>query len=248
VDEACAALRRAGHEVVSLDPSSSSSFYEASLLYLSLMAAEGKMQGFIDGLEGEALHPMYSFLYRIACLPGWLRPPLGWVMRKVLRQPRMADLILAGRQRDVHGLWACTARRDAIRAQLISNWQSQGLDALVCPGLGVPAFPHGRSDKLNQACSYTFLWNNFHFPAGTVPVTTVKQEEDGVYESSFEDTLSANARASMVGSVGLPVGVQIVALPWMDEQCVRAMAELEAAMSHTDKVKATTPPGLFDTV
>eukprot|EP00966_Prymnesium_polylepis_P293595 6780793-Prymnesium_polylepis.1 len=30
------------------------------------------------------------------------------------------------------------------------------LDALLCPGLGLPAFPHGTSVLLNQACSYTF--------------------------------------------------------------------------------------------
>ena len=78
----------------------------------------------------------------------------------------------------------------------------------MCPGLGVPAFPHGLSTKLNQACSYTFLWNNFHFPAGMVPVTTVRDDEQH-YSSGFSDTLSANAKAAAAGSAGLPVGVQV---------------------------------------
>lgn len=89
-----------------------------------------------------------------------------------------------------------------------SRWRELRLDALVCPGLGVPAFPHGLSTKLNQACSYTFLWNNFHFPAGTVPVTTVRDDEQH-YSSGFSDTLSANAKAAAAGSAGLPVGVQV---------------------------------------
>ena len=138
----------------------------------------------------------------------------------------------------------------------------------MCPGLGVPAFPHGLSTKLNQACSYTFLWNNFHFPAGTVPVTTVRDDEQH-YSSGFSDTLSANAKAAAAGSAGLPVGVQVggsahrahraplptalppagaqvVALPWQDERCLEAMAALEAALPADARRRATTPPGLFD--
>ena len=95
VSEAAAALEAAGHEVVALR----GEFYEAALLYVSLLAAEGGLQGFIDGLEGEELLPMYSFLLRIASLPALLRPALRWALRHLLGQPRMASRSPGGRAR-----------------------------------------------------------------------------------------------------------------------------------------------------
>jgi len=38
------------------------------------------------------------------------------------------------------------------------------------------------------------------------------------------------ARATLRGVVGLPVGVQVAALPWRDELCLRLMRELEQGL------------------
>ena len=135
------------------------------------------MQGFIDGLEGEELLPMYSFLYRIASMPNLVRAPLAAVVR-ALGQPRMADLMISGRKKSVYDLWQVVASRNAARDKYIKRWQDMELDLVVCPALGLPALPHGMSSRLNQACSYTFLYNNFGFTAGTVPVTRVRPDEE----------------------------------------------------------------------
>ena len=68
--------------------------------------------------------------------------------------------------------------------------------------IALPAFPHGMSVLLNQACSYTFVWNNFDFPAGTLPVTTVRADEQhydqpaGVRPDSFDRAASQNDRTT----------------------------------------------------
>ena len=64
-----------------------------------------------------------------------------------------------------------------------------GIDALVCPGLALPAFRHGDSEKLNQACSYTYIWcagsarppctlrtpyNTIYYPERQVPIPLQK--------------------------------------------------------------------------
>ena len=33
-------------------------------------------------------------------------------------------------------------------------------------------------------------------------------------------------------SLGMPVGVQCVALPWQEEQCLRVMKEVESLLNH----------------
>lgn len=58
---------------------------------------------------------------------------------------------------------------------LCSLWQEAGFDALICPSTPMPAYPHGMSADLTISCSYTFLYNLLHYPAGNVPITIVKE-------------------------------------------------------------------------
>ena len=39
----------------------------------------------------------------------------------------------------------------------------------------------------------------------------------------------------MNGSVGLPVNIQVVALPWQEELCLRVMTELETVLKASSK-------------
>merc|ERR1712085_248213 len=118
--------------------------------------------------------------------------------------PRMSDLVKQGSGCSTYEFWARVGRRNKLKEKLIEQWKEAGLDAVVCPGLGLPAWPHGMSAKLNQACSYTFVWNNLHFPAGTVPITMVRPNEEEYNPGPFKDTLSADAASSCKGSAGLP--------------------------------------------
>lgn len=218
------ALRKNGHEVVKLD----FEFQKVALLYAILMSSEGGMQGFVEGLEGEALHPIYLFIYKTANMPLFLRPIIASFM-SMLGKDRMANLVRHCKWRDTYSYWKAVGRRKLLRKKLIEKWQALGIDAVVCPAMGVPAVPHGMSDKLSQACSYTFIWNNLHFPAGVVPVTLTKSDEQH-YESKMQDTITASAVRAAKDSAGLPMGVQVVALPWQDELCLRAMKAVEDAV------------------
>ena len=248
VDEAASALRAAGHQVVEFAPEEMA---EAAVLYIALLSSDGKFRGFLDALEGEALNPTYDYLRKVSQLPSVARRPLAVLLRGVLGDTRGAKLVVAGKQKSARDYWLATVARDKLRASFLRRWKEAGIDALICPGLGVPAFPHGASLKLNQArhnnprrrhyhghhpngtatqaCSYTFIFNNFDMPAGTVPVTSVRGEEEA-YVSKDKDPIAKAAVKACVGSAGLPVGVQVVAAPWRDELCLRAMRELESAL------------------
>ena len=65
-----------------------------------------------------------------------------------------------------------------MKQAFLSRFEEARLDAIICPGLGLPAFSHGTSVRLLTACSYTFVYNCFNLPAGTLPVTTVKESEE----------------------------------------------------------------------
>jgi hypothetical protein len=54
---------------------------QAVSIYYSIMAADGKMRGFTEFLEGEPLHSFYTKLHVASLQPGWLRPLTSALLR-----------------------------------------------------------------------------------------------------------------------------------------------------------------------
>jgi len=98
-------------------------------------------------------------------------------------------------------------QRDVLRAQFFS--QMQRYPILLCPAAAIPAFRHGeRSWQVDgktvhyfDAWSYTEFFNLLGNPAAVVPVSRSRE--------------------------GLPIAVQIVGLPWQEEQVLSVAAALE---------------------
>ena len=227
VEETVSALKAAGHEVIEFEPLE---LADCARNYVALITADGNFRGFVDGIEGEELHPAYSFAYNVANIPKWLRGPLSFIMRNVLKQPRMAKLIIAGSQKTAHEYWEAIKEQNRLKKSFLSRFEASGIDAIICPGLGLPAMTHGTSVRLLNACSYTFVYNNFNMPAGTCPVSTVRADEEVYTDANNSDSVTKLAIKDSIGTAGLPVGVQVVGLPWRDEKCVGAMAVVEAAL------------------
>jgi len=90
----------------------------------------------------------------------------------------MADLVACTHGRTAYELWQVNVEKLRLIADTIAAWKAARLDVLLCPGYGIPATLHGFSKETTPAASYTFLWNTTNFPAGTVPVTTVRADEE----------------------------------------------------------------------
>lgn len=79
--------------------------------------------------------------------------------------------------------------------------------------------------------TYTFLYNLLNYPAGTLKVTNVKQQDI----DNFKDYPSSTYTEKLVkehckDSVGLPVGVQFVGLPYQEELVLRMMKAVETSL------------------
>eukprot|EP01064_Diplonema_japonicum_P032484 TRINITY_DN6112_c1_g3_i2.p1 TRINITY_DN6112_c1_g3~~TRINITY_DN6112_c1_g3_i2.p1 ORF type:complete len:590 (+),score=142.74 TRINITY_DN6112_c1_g3_i2:1964-3733(+) len=210
-------LKKEGHEVkpITFDLS------RHAELYLGLMGAEGGMQGFVDGLEGEELHENYSFVHMVASLPSAVRSVL-----QLFSSRREKRLLEAGKTKTTYEFWEWIKMRDNLRTSYMQYLKEEGIEAVLCPGVGLPALNHGASSKLSMSCSYTFLWNNFHFPAGSVPVTHV-QDTETTYPVTYKDNLDTAAASDLKNATGLPINVQVVSLPYRDETCIAAMKVVE---------------------
>ncbi|KAK6039248.1 Amidase [Cooperia oncophora] len=121
---------------------------------------------------------------------------------------------------------------DVYKEQFIKYWKSLGIDALICPTFPVPAVPHRFPSRMSSAATYTGLYNLLDFPAGAVPAGKVTSEDDqdlldeSKYPVGYNVALRYIREASM-SSVGLPLSVQVVTLPYEEEKCLRVMGEVE---------------------
>jgi Asp-tRNA(Asn)/Glu-tRNA(Gln) amidotransferase A subunit family amidase len=104
---------------------------------------------------------------------------------------------------------------------VIQRFKTAGVEVVICPGL-FPAFKLDTSADCDLICSYLYQWNLLNFPAGAMPVTRVRSDEQ-VYEPSCSDLFTKCVQDSMKGSEGLPIGIQVVGLPWKEELVVKTM-------------------------
>ncbi len=213
--EPCAAIRRAvaiavdrfrasGALVERLDPTVAA---EAAWVHLAMLSADGGAD--IRRLfGGEKPIPQIRRLLGLAGLPAWTRRALWgacvWSGRAI-----EAEALLRTGPRGHRGLARLFDRRAEI-AGLVDGWASRH-DLIVCPVSALPALRHGTASRLVLAAAPCLLANLLDLAAGTVPVTTVADDEERERERS-RDPIERIAAATDAGSAGLPVGVQIVSL------------------------------------
>uniref|UniRef100_A0A8B9PMY7 Fatty-acid amide hydrolase 1 n=1 Tax=Apteryx owenii TaxID=8824 RepID=A0A8B9PMY7_APTOW len=170
-----------------------------------------------DRDEGELDKSSAGLLLRLSKIPDWLKTLLSWITKP-----------FPGGSISAPPTSSAFAPQESCH-KFIAQWKKLNLDVMLCPMLG-PALPVGYPGKLSVAVSYTILYNCLDFPAGVVPVTTVTtkdEEELKGYKGHFQDWWDRILAKGFRGSVGLPVAVQCVALPWQEELCLRLMREVE---------------------
>ncbi len=218
-------LAAAGVECVPFKPRNVT---EVARCYYALLSADGNMRSFMESCDGEELHPFYRKLLTMAYIPAFARPLLTRLLR-ILGWHRPAALLEVTGKKSAHEYWRWVVERKRLQTLWLDAIKSQGLDAIVCPALALPALRHGDSADLTPACSYTFLWNLLHWPAGVVPVDVVRADEAPYVDEGAapnEPWLRA-AQSTCLDSEGLPVAVQIATLPFQDEACLRLMRVVE---------------------
>jgi Asp-tRNA(Asn)/Glu-tRNA(Gln) amidotransferase A subunit family amidase len=243
VREAAQALREAGHEVVPFTmPLPAEEYF---ITYCALLAADGNWHGFMEALEGEELSENYKQLHMYTNMPNFIRPILGkflsWYGEE--RKAKMLTTLKNGGYH-VREYWDHIGDfHDKIKAWDVA-FKAQGLDALILPTVALPAPKHHTIAEMLPCIANSMLMNFLHWPAGSVPVTTVGDGEDRYYSDAElppgqRDSFAKLASACMEGSKGLPVGVQVAAPRWEDERCLCLMRQIE------DKVKFSARPAVI---
>ena len=181
-------------------------------------------------LRGSKVDRRLRPLLLIAGMPAWLRSTAASGL-DALGQRRLARNMRRFASGSVDAYWQTVEAMAEFRRELLQSLDAaEGgpTDLILCPAYALPAVRHGATELMPLPGAYAPLANVTGFPAGIVPVTRVRPDEESSRPPS-RDLMDRVARETERGSAGLPIAVQVIARPWREHLALAAMAAIEAA-------------------
>ncbi len=222
VAEAKVALQGLGIDVVAFAPPS---MPDAMTIYFCGLTAESTASLMVTvGLPPQLASlpiPIKELIVRALMCRGDRR--LAWFLSTTGRRPLAEVRELGRRTRDY-------------RRRFIESMRRQSIDAVLCPAHATPACrASNRSIQLELGAGASMLYNLLQFPAGVVPVTTVRENE--TIRDDVHDVFERAALQIDFKSRGFPVGVQLAAPPFQDERVLALMLALERALKTDSRAR-----------
>lgn len=155
-----------------------------------------------------------------------------WLLVTALRwlgQKTMAEIVRSGGPRSTQAFGELIREQRRARYLALAEFERYQLDAIIAPAAGVPAPQHGKPFDLIAAAEPAYFANLLGWPAGVVPVTTVREDEQ-TGRAKSRDQVKQQAAAVDAGSAGLPIGMQVIARPWREDIVLAVMAAIERAL------------------
>ena len=225
VQEVVDKLASLGHEMIEIEVPD---INEINLSNLQILFGEGGLRTLRSASKGEDLHSAYKLMAGVQSLSGLSRTVISWILLK-LGEKQAASVMKNVKELTTHEYLLNIKRQKKLQDQYMTLWAENKLDCVICPSFAIPAVKSQAFQKLGAVALYTTLYNYMNMPAGVLPITTVKEGED-IYDFKVEEKqqlIEKATKEAMKGSVGLPMGVQVVGLPFEDEKCVSVMRLIE---------------------
>jgi fatty acid amide hydrolase len=194
-------------------------------LYCALIGADGgnDVRRIVDG---DKLDWRVSRLLALASLSVPTRALVTGGL-SLFGQTWMSRLVDVARPRSADVYRRLSYAKSKFAKAVTQQLQDAGIDALLGPPHALPAMQHVKGFDLIAAASYSMLFNLLGFPAGTVSLSRVRAGEENGRPTTTRDQVERQALAVDRGSAGLPIGVQVAALPWREDIVLAVMGALE---------------------
>jgi fatty acid amide hydrolase len=221
VNEAAASLDSYGISIGEFTPPDPA---KAVRLFLGVMSAGGG-QVYKRLLGEEKPIQQVAGNLRGMSTPNFMLPILEKLMAG-RGQTHLAHMMSALGALSAEAYWDLVAQLNHYRMDFIREMDRGGFDALLCPPFATPAVTHGSTEHLFPAGSYANMYNVLGNPAGVVSITRVQpgEESDRVVSNDLADITAKDVEQ---GSVGLPVGVQVVGRHWREDVVLAVMSVIE---------------------
>ncbi|UUO05509.1 amidase [Blastopirellula sp. J2-11] len=222
VRESVTALRECGAEVIELPPPNVPAALQH---YFAMVSADGG-NDFRQLLKGSKQDAEVARIVRLAKTPRWIRPLMAAMLR-MRGEKKLADLFVAAGPRSSKSLWKATAASLEFVASIQQSWDDANIDAVITPPHALPAFLHGMAVELLPSASYALLFNLLGVPCGVVTCSQVGDNELSD-RTDLSDPVERSAQRVEFASRGLPVGLQVAARPWREDQLLAIMSKVES--------------------
>ncbi|WP_181880906.1 amidase family protein [Crenobacter cavernae] len=180
-------------------------------------------------LSDNPLDRRVRLIVGVTSLKRWQAKALAWTLRGLGQRALAAQLDGVGEHGGAARERCLQAIRD-YRRRFADAMERDGIELILGPATALPAYRHGDSYDLGVGVgvggSYSVLYNLLGYPAGVVPVTTVRSDETRGHRAGLDLVRRAWVR-TLRGGEGLPVGVQLAARRWNDPLLLAAMARAE---------------------
>ena len=221
VEESVEQLKNSGATLVEFEPAKAFEVWE---IQLGQFAADGG-KWMRQYLRGSKVDSRIQRTLTTARLPTAVRRALPSILKSI-GQPTLAQILGRSRSRQLsaYDYQAILCKQQQFRASFLERLNQQKIDALVCPPFASVASKHNSPDIV-FALGYTQTYNLLGMPCGVVPFTTVQSGEESdrspTKDGAVKDLLKAEE-----DSVGMPVGVQVVARHWREDVALAVMRTL----------------------
>jgi fatty acid amide hydrolase len=221
VAEAKDRLAQRGATLVPIDPPD---LRQAYGLFYSLMSAD-RAAGLSRILGKGPRVPQLKQIEQVAQAPAILLPLIKSALRLSGRRKAVDDLVHFGPY-SADAFWQACERQLEYQARWRELMREQRLSAVLSPATALPALKHGATVEVGIMGSYTCSYNVLGWPAGVVPITRVRPDEETLTPRG-SDVRDRTARATEEGSAGLPIAVQIAAAPFREDRVLALMRALQ---------------------
>lgn len=230
VARAAEIVKRNGHRVIAFSPPRP---LDALRLILRAVNPDGG-QAASRLLDGEPLSDHTQAMRDAAAVPDVFRTMVDAMVRNNVGAPAAWAKMMQRPNRPQDLLEVMYQLRVYQREFLQSMDEAGHIDALICPVWAYPAYEKNTpSIYVNSSVIYTGLYNALDFPAGSVPMGQVTEDDVERAMELAKDCGTAKDRyheyllTMQSGSIGLPLAVQVVGKPYQDETVLRLMHEIE---------------------
>ncbi|KAF8371271.1 faah-2 [Pristionchus pacificus] len=235
VEEAKKALEAKGHTLIPFSPPDVPEIYR---LFVCAVCVDGGAylmnlmdNDIVPDMFLETVFPMRFpiVLQRAAAhVAGWLGYPRLKKLAQSMPMSTSGMFIHFGRLSESTKLRQNYAAIEAYRHTFLGEMKKAGVDILLCPASVMPAPPHEGPLQLSCGVSYCSIFNLLDFGAGVCRAGNWTEDDELKLRDYPEtDMWYTMAKGYSKDSVGLPLGVQVAAPPYMEEAVLRVLSDIE---------------------
>jgi len=115
--------------------------------------------------------------------------------------------------------------------EMANRWQRDGISALLTPFWPHCACKASNAGDMGMMLDYSVMWNITGFPAGILPITRVRENEQ-TFNDSHGDFWTRLIHNDCEDSSGMPICLQIVGYAFEDEKVLGIMKKLEKQIKY----------------